>query len=92
MNTSKHNVGRRPLLNRALGLALCALVGFAEVAAAAPFTQCPAQAFLTQSRPALLYSVDLSTGSFASLGDLSTPDKFNALYSFQVILSCSAFA
>lgn len=30
-------------------------------------------------RTALLYSVDLSTGSFASLGDLSTPDKFNAL-------------
>ena len=79
MNTSIQHIGRRPLLNRVLGLALCALAGFAEVAAAAPFTQCPAQAFLTQSRPALLYSVDLSTGSFASLGDLSTPDKFNAL-------------
>ena len=79
MKTSKRKVGRRPLLNCGLGLGLCGLMGFSGVSIAAPFTACPAQAFLTQSKPALLYGVDLTTGAFGSLGDLATPDKLNAM-------------
>ena len=79
MNTSTQQVGRRPLLHCGLGLGLCGLVGFTEVSVAAPFAACPAQAFLTQSKPALLYGVDLTTGGFGSLGDLGTPDKLNAM-------------
>lgn len=79
MNTSTQSIGRRPLLHGGLGLVLGALVGFTEVSVAAPFAACPAQAFLTQSRPALLYGVDLTTGIFASPGDPGTPDKLNAM-------------
>ena len=62
---------------RALSLTVAA--SLPQALKAAPFENCPNEAFLTQSKPALLYGVDLTTGSYGDLGDLGTPDKLNAM-------------
>lgn len=61
-------------------LAFSLLTLAATGASAASFETCPSEAFLVQSKPAKLYGVDLSTGSYRSLtSDMGTTGKINAL-------------
>ncbi|XOV90617.1 MAG: LruC domain-containing protein [Pseudomonadota bacterium] len=52
----------------------------AGAARAESFQHCPAEAFLTQGKPAKLFQIDLTTGAFSELAaDLGTRDKLNAI-------------
>lgn len=52
----------------------------AGVLQAAPFQECPTQAFLMQDRIAKLYGVDLSTGYYEFLAEsLQTPERINGV-------------
>ena len=46
----------------------------------ASFEECPAEAFLTQGRPAQLYGIDLASGAYQVLAsDMGTSEKLNAI-------------
>lgn len=52
----------------------------AAEAIATPLDSCPTEAFLVQGRPAVMYGIDLSSGSYRTLADnMSTTGTVNAL-------------
>jgi len=66
---------KKLLLSVSLGAGLVT-----SYASAAPFEECPTQAFLMQDRVAKLYSVDLATGYYETLaGDLDTNERINGV-------------
>lgn len=59
---------------------ICNLVLVLSSANAAPFKECPTQAFLGQSKVASLYGVNLATGYYSGISsEMGTTDKINAL-------------
>ena len=61
-------------------LILAAFATLPQVSSADSFTSCPSEAFLVQAKPAKLYGVDLSTGSYELLSDdMGTNGKLNAM-------------
>jgi len=62
-----------------LGLAISSCV-VSMGANAAPFEECPTEAFLMQDNPAQLYSVDLATGFYQTIAEnVGTEERVNAI-------------